>query len=64
MKYYTEKMRKNWTMWDVKSVSWCGIVIGLILAKAWPNAVSLDWHWYIIAFAIFYLVPVIRLFRK
>lgn len=61
---FAEKMLKKMTIWDMSMVKMSSLLAWLIIAKLYPEILSLDiWH-YVIAFTIVTAIPMYRLMLK
>ncbi len=63
LQWFNEKIKKL-TCMDYGVLKVCVFTFALLLAKFWPNILSLDWYWYAAVFAVTYAYLIIRVFAR
>jgi len=56
--------KKRFTVVDVASDEMAMIALALLVAKYWVAVTSLAWYWYVIAFVVFVIKPMMAMFKK
>ena len=54
---------KRFTWVDMHCVEWASLFFGLLIAKLFPQVLSLEWHWYLILMILFAIKPLKKMFR-
>ena len=57
-------MAKSFDTFDIGLIKWATAAVVLLIAKYWTALISFDWYWYVIAFVIFSIRPLMHMFRK
>ena len=58
-----EKLKKM-DVWDIAFTKFGMIFFGLLIAKLWLPALSLDWYWYLIVFLLCSIRPLMHAFGR
>jgi len=58
------EMAKSFDTFDIGLIKWATAAVVLLIAKYWTALISFDWYWYVIAFVVFSIRPLMHMFRK
>lgn len=58
------KMIKKLDVLDIGLVKWATLAIAFLIAKYLPAVTSLAWYWYVVAFAVLTVRPLMHMFKK
>jgi uncharacterized membrane protein len=55
---------KKMKWYDIGLVKLSMIALTLMVAKLWPDFLHFEWHYYLIIFILFAIIPIIDCFKK
>lgn len=62
-KLINSKIKKlKW--FDIGMIKLASMAFALMVAKLWEPLLSLEWHWYAVAFVLLSLVAAVKFFKK